>query len=52
MTTKEGEVKDGKTNDKEEIKVGKTIEVLSKIEMDDLTKMGITEMKGINKVGI
>jgi hypothetical protein len=37
MTTKEGKVKDGKTNDKEEIELGKTIEGFSKIEMDDLT---------------
>jgi hypothetical protein len=52
MTTKKQKVKDGKTNDKEEIKVGKTIEGFDKIKMDDLTKMSITEMKGIDKLGI
>ncbi len=52
MTIKKQKVKDGKTNDKEEIKVGKTIEGFGKIKTDDLTEMSITEMKGINKVGI
>jgi hypothetical protein len=37
---------------KRKTKVGETIEGFDIIKMDNLTKMVIIEMKGINKVGI
>ncbi len=52
MKTKEGMVKDGKTIDKEKPRVSETINGFSKIEMDNPIEMGITEKKGIDKLGI
>jgi hypothetical protein len=44
MTIEEGRAKDGKIIDKEEIKDGKIIKGINKIEMVSLAKMGIIEM--------
>jgi hypothetical protein len=52
MTIEEGTIKDGETIDKEETKVNKIIKGFGSIKMDNPTKMGITKMKGIGKVGI
>jgi hypothetical protein len=52
MRTEEGMVKDGKIIDKEKTKVGETMKGFSKIEMDNPIEMGITKMKGIDKLGI
>jgi hypothetical protein len=42
MITKDGKAKDGETIDRDEIKDGKIIEVIDKIKMASLAKMGIT----------
>lgn len=51
-TIEEGKAKDGKIIDKEEIKDGKIIKGVDKIEMASLAEMGIIEIMEIGKEGI
>jgi hypothetical protein len=44
MITKDEKAKDGETIDRDKIKDGKIIDVINKLEMGNLAKMGITRM--------